>query len=48
MAILLTILMSLGLIQNPNVNNYTAVDDRANTNLAGEYGTGTWEWDNAR
>jgi hypothetical protein len=47
MAILLSILMSLGLLTNSNVTNHTAVDARDHINTAGQYGSGTWEWDNS-
>ena len=47
MAILLTILMSLGLISNSNVNNHTAAYARDNVNYAGDYGSGNWELDNS-
>ena len=46
MAILFTILMSLGLVANPNLDKNTAVDHQTETNHAGTYGSGNWEWDN--
>ncbi|HPE96696.1 MAG: hypothetical protein H6548_00945 [Chitinophagales bacterium] len=47
MAILLTILMSLGLVSNSNVTiNNTAVNQKDHQHMGGQYNSGNWEWDN--
>jgi hypothetical protein len=47
MALLLSILMSLGLVGNSNVTTYTSADASETVNHAGEVGAGNWEWDNS-
>jgi len=39
--------MSFGFVSNSNVTTYTSVDANAEINVAGDYGSGNWEWDNS-